>query len=321
MGRRLRDPEARRQCPPGATADQHVDDGREQRLIRRVLRPATLRPHLGRWDQRLSDLPQPVRNNPTPRTPPHERSNDRQPHRTRSKTRILDPEEGLAEELDTRYSSLKHAVKNGIPGSRDKIREEFESLDKEGTFSGTKTRFVLNRMSELGDDYAVSWCLESLERTPHAVTEVFHYLAVTGRSREREITGRLARFIDRGTSASFPFTEQRILRYFLSTQDSPAKTKEAAWMVLEDHNRQDYSREVAARCAGRHASLAESRILRNRFEREQIPAVRRALLVGLYESGHLTSDYLSEVKDAYAHLLWTCKFLATEPDIALPKIG
>ncbi|MFI2415801.1 RNA-directed DNA polymerase [Streptomyces sp. NPDC018947] len=238
-----------------------------------------------------------------------------------AKTRILDPEEGLAEELDTRYSSLKYAVKNGIPGSRDKIREEFESLDKEGTFSGTKTRFVLNRMSELGDDYAVSWCLESLERTPHAVTEVFRYLAVTGRSREREITGRLARFIDRGASASFPFTEQRILRYFLSTQDSPAKTKEAAWMVLEDRNRQDYSREVAARCAGRHASLAESRILRNRFEREQIPAVRRALLVGLYESGHLTSDYLSEVKDAYAHLLWTCTFLATEPNIALPKIG
>ncbi|MEU1707539.1 RNA-directed DNA polymerase [Streptomyces sp. NPDC005706] len=238
-----------------------------------------------------------------------------------AKTRILDPEEGLAEELDTRYSSLKHAVKNGVPGSRDKVREEFESLDKEGTFSGTKTRFVLNRMSELGDDYAVSWCLESLERTPHAVTEVFRYLAITGRSREREITSHLARFIDQGVSASFPFTEQRILRYFLSTQDSPAKTKEAAWMVLEDRNRQDHSREVAARYAGKHASLAESRILRNRFEREQIPAVRRALLVGLYESGHLTSDYLSKVKDAYAHLRWTCTFLATEPDIALPKIG
>ncbi|MER8231845.1 ABC transporter ATP-binding protein, partial [Streptomyces sp. NPDC094049] len=32
------------------------------------------------------DLPQPVRNNPTPRTPPHIEDNDASPHRTRSKT-------------------------------------------------------------------------------------------------------------------------------------------------------------------------------------------------------------------------------------------
>ncbi len=67
---RLRYPETRRQSPPGTTADQHVEDRRKQRLIRRVLRSAALRPHLRRWDQRLGDLPQAVRNNPTPRTPP-----------------------------------------------------------------------------------------------------------------------------------------------------------------------------------------------------------------------------------------------------------
>lgn len=39
---RLRCPETRRQTPPGTTADQHVDDRREQRLIRRVLRSAAL---------------------------------------------------------------------------------------------------------------------------------------------------------------------------------------------------------------------------------------------------------------------------------------
>jgi hypothetical protein len=77
MRGRLRCPEARRQGPPGAAADQHIDDRREQRLIRCVLRAAALRPHLRRWDQRLRDLPQPVRNNPTPRTPPHDKPNDR----------------------------------------------------------------------------------------------------------------------------------------------------------------------------------------------------------------------------------------------------
>lgn len=76
VSRRLRYPEARRQSPPGTTANQHVDDRRKQRLIRCVLRSAALRPDLRRWDQRLRDLPQAVQNNPTPCTPPHERTND-----------------------------------------------------------------------------------------------------------------------------------------------------------------------------------------------------------------------------------------------------
>ncbi len=77
VSRRLRYAEARRQLAPCAAADQDVDDGSEQRLIRRVLRSATLRPHFRRRDQRLRDLPQPVRNNPTPRTPPHTQTNVR----------------------------------------------------------------------------------------------------------------------------------------------------------------------------------------------------------------------------------------------------
>ncbi len=83
---RLRYAEAGRQSPPGAATDQHIDDGREQRLIRRVLRSTALRPHPRRRDQRLRDLPQAVGNNPTPRTPPHTEVNDASPHRTRSNT-------------------------------------------------------------------------------------------------------------------------------------------------------------------------------------------------------------------------------------------
>src|SRR5690349_17357011 len=73
----LRYPETGRQGPPGASGYQDVDGRGEQRLIRRVLPPATLRPHPGRREQRLRDLPQPVRNNPTPRTPPHDLPNGR----------------------------------------------------------------------------------------------------------------------------------------------------------------------------------------------------------------------------------------------------
>lgn len=85
MGRGLRNAEAGWQRPPGATAHQYVDDRREQRLIRGVLGPTALPPHPRRRNQRLRDLPQPVRNNPTPRTPSHAECNDASPHRTRSK--------------------------------------------------------------------------------------------------------------------------------------------------------------------------------------------------------------------------------------------
>jgi hypothetical protein len=106
VGGRLRYPEAGWQRPPGAAGHQDVDDGGEQRLIRGVLRSAALRPHLRRWDQRLRDLPQAVRNNPIPRTPPHVEFNDASPRRTRSKelepkTRCLPHSQLLAELADS----------------------------------------------------------------------------------------------------------------------------------------------------------------------------------------------------------------------------
>ena len=89
VGGRLRYAEAGRQSPPGAATDQHIDDSREQRLIRRVLRSTALRPNPRRRDQRLRDLPQAVGNNPTPRTLPHTGVNDASPHRTRSYVLIV----------------------------------------------------------------------------------------------------------------------------------------------------------------------------------------------------------------------------------------
>ncbi|WP_373566825.1 ATP-dependent DNA ligase [Streptomyces griseicoloratus] len=53
--------------------------------MRRVLCSTALWPHPRRWDQWLRDLPQPVRNNPTPRAPPHDLTNEPPPHGTRCK--------------------------------------------------------------------------------------------------------------------------------------------------------------------------------------------------------------------------------------------
>ena len=66
MHGRLRRSEARRQHPPGTATDQHVDDGGKHRLIVDIGDPATLRPHPSRRQQRPGDLPQAIRNDPSP---------------------------------------------------------------------------------------------------------------------------------------------------------------------------------------------------------------------------------------------------------------
>ncbi|MGW4234095.1 bacterial transcriptional activator domain-containing protein [Streptomyces sp. NPDC004980] len=82
--------------------------------MRRVLSPAALRSHLRRRDQRLGDLPQPVRNNPTPRTPPHTQPNEPTPHRTRSKWAIP-----VRDELTVRFSELTLATAESLLESGD----------------------------------------------------------------------------------------------------------------------------------------------------------------------------------------------------------
>jgi hypothetical protein len=72
---RLRRPETRRQGPPGTAADQYIDNRGEDRLIIDVGDPAPLRAHPGRRQQRLRDLPQSVRNDPSPASTPHDQHN------------------------------------------------------------------------------------------------------------------------------------------------------------------------------------------------------------------------------------------------------
>jgi hypothetical protein len=89
VGGRFRDAEARRQRAPSAPGHQDVDDRGEQCLIGCVLRSAALRSHLRGRDQRLRDLPWPIRNNPTPRTPPHTGATTASLRRTCSKAPAL----------------------------------------------------------------------------------------------------------------------------------------------------------------------------------------------------------------------------------------
>jgi hypothetical protein len=237
-----------------------------------------------------------------------------------TKTFILDPQDAIKQETDIRHDSLSRGIKYGRPRAREGLVAYFEDIAKEGKFNGNQVRFVLGQLRMMKDDRAVGWCLDNLPRLPHAITHVFKYLNAA-KSRTHEIESALARFLSSSRSASHPLIEQRILRYFIAMDVKDERVKEAAWSILGDRNRDDYAREFAARYIGQHASIAEAQMLRHRFEGETSGAIRRAVLVALYEAGYLTDRYRNEIKYSLSGMEWLCNFLAADPRISPPRIG
>ncbi|MEU9045833.1 MULTISPECIES: RNA-directed DNA polymerase [unclassified Kitasatospora] len=232
------------------------------------------------------------------------------------KTEILEPEDALRRIHDPRKASLSSACDLGTPSARDDVRQYFDEISKSDSLDTSAIRFVINRLAKLKDDYAVSWCLDSLPFLAHVSGEVFRYLKAC-RGRTLEIQRKLSGFLTSGASSSFPYLEQRILRYFLSTGHglTDARIKDSAWNILEDRNREDFPREFAGRYLGRAASFAESQLLRHKFEEEPSITMRRALLMALYESGNLSERYLNDVEEYFPELKWVCRYLRSGPRI------
>ncbi|WP_444970718.1 RNA-directed DNA polymerase [Streptomyces sp. SAI-25] len=228
------------------------------------------------------------------------------------KTAILEPEDAFARIHDARKASLSAACDIGMPGAHIEVRHYFDEIVKEESSDTRSLRFVINRLAKLQDDYAVSWCLDSLPFIAHVAKEVFSYLAIF-KHRVEEIQRKLVNFMRSGASKSYPYLEQRILRYFLVMNLSDQQMKESAWLILEDRNREDFPREFASRYIGREASVSEAQLLRHKFEEEPSITMRRALLMSLYESRNLSSRYLNDVEDYLPQLKWVCKYLRAEP--------
>ncbi|CAM5288503.1 hypothetical protein SGRIM128S_02690 [Streptomyces griseomycini] len=227
---------------------------------------------------------------------------------------ILSPADGFQRIHDVRKASLSAACDIGIPGAHIEVRRYFDEVTKGDPSDTRSLRFVINRLAKLQDDYAVSWCLDNLPFIAHIAKETFAYLAVF-KNRVEEVQKKLVNFMRSGASESYPYLEQRILRYFLALDLSDERMKESAWLILEDRNREDFPREFASRYLGRSASVAEAQLLRHKFEEEPNVIMRRALLMSLYESQNLSQRYLRDVEEYIPQLKWVCKYLRTGPNI------
>ncbi|MFI2378987.1 reverse transcriptase domain-containing protein [Streptomyces sp. NPDC018964] len=230
------------------------------------------------------------------------------------KTGIVDYDTAYDRLKNARESSIDHAVFVGDPEVVHEIRDYFDEICEEPEIDIRRLKYALNKLRRQGDDYAVSWCLNNLRYIAHVSKEIFAYFAVCGH-RLPEIRRKLTDFMHSSASPSYPYIEQRILRYFIRMNEESEYMKEAAWNILYDRNREEFPREFAARYLGRCASVAESQLLRHEFEREPSEAMRRALLLALYESAYLSERYRRDVHHSFPGLKWLCAYLEQNPKV------
>ncbi|WP_345962794.1 RNA-directed DNA polymerase [Streptomyces sp. BRB040] len=230
------------------------------------------------------------------------------------KTGILDFPEVIQDLLSAQKSSIDQAVRHGDPEAERDVRSFFDNLIDADRVAATDLKFALNKLRVVGDDYAVGWCLKNLPYVAYASREIFAYFAACG-YRQSTIQRDLEGFMRSKESTSYPYIEQRVLRHFVHQGIESEKMKSAAWDIMEDRNREEFPREFAVRYLGGMASASEAQLLRHKFESEASFAMRRALLIALYEAGKLSDRYLREVWYSLPELRWTCNYLAGNPKI------
>ncbi|KQX16818.1 hypothetical protein ASC82_00750 [Streptomyces sp. Root431] len=196
------------------------------------------------------------------------------------------------------------------------MRRYFSSITATASPDMRDLKFALNRLRQTRDDYAVQWCLENLKYVANLAREIFNYFeSMPGWS--SRITKSLSDFMENSESRSYPYLEQRILKYFIKSGIRDEVMLQRAWHILQDRNRVRFPREFAARYIGNHARLAESQLLLHMFEGEPDSDMRRALLVALYDANYCSPRLLNRVTGAFPDLKWICGYLINSPQLPL----
>ncbi|MCQ0023155.1 RNA-directed DNA polymerase [Streptomyces somaliensis DSM 40738] len=233
-----------------------------------------------------------------------------------SKTRIWEPEQAKKLLDDTYKTALAYNIDIAAPGSKEELRRYFNDTIDRDSLDMRDLKFALNRFRRSRDNYAVQWCLENLRFVANLAREIFNYFESLYES-SLYIAKGLCDFMEEEDSRSYPYLEQRIIRYFITVGIRDDVMLERAWSILQDRNRVRFPREFAARYIGNHASLSESQLLLHKFEEEPDGDMRRALLVALYDANYCSPRLLKRVEGAFPELRWICAYLLDSPQLPL----
>lgn len=234
------------------------------------------------------------------------------------KTQIYDNEEALAKFEDNEKDALQYGINLQISKSASELRNFFDRAIEQDPLSRRDLKWVTRRLGEIGDDYAVAWTLDNLERNQHLAEPLFDYLHFFVRESNR-IGKYLGKLIKRVETQCNPHLEQQIVRYFLSKEAYDVNVWNLAWTLVEDRNREGFVREHAARYIGRHARYGDGQRLKLFYETEAEVRMRRALLVAMYEARYCPVRLLQGLRMERTEIRWTADYLLNVPSIPLPK--
>lgn len=231
------------------------------------------------------------------------------------KTVIMDHLKALKYFSDVEKDAIEYGIEIGDPGRVDLVRKYFDSVLESGATSMRDLRFAINRLKRINDDYALTWVLENCSRYPHMSKELFAYMAKFADKRGPEIRARVARLMGSGEISPYPYLQFQVLRLALKHGINDGEIIDAAWQILENKNRGSLPREFAVRYIARSGSLSSGMLMKHRFENEQDPSMRRALMVGMYEAGYYPKRAFSSLATQKDALGLTAAYLDTSPKV------
>jgi hypothetical protein len=231
------------------------------------------------------------------------------------KTSIMDTSTGINYFSDAEKDAIQYGIAVGSPGNSELVRKYFDSVLEDAQISVRDLRFAINRLKRLGDDYALDWVLANASRYPHMSKETFSYMAKFVETRGSEVAAKLVSMMSSGEISPYPYLQFQVLRMALKHDVQDARITDAAWQILEDKNRGSLPREFAVRYIARSGSLSSGMLMKHRFENEQEDSMRRALMIGMYESGYYPKRLFRSFAEHGDALGLTASYLDTSPKI------
>lgn len=232
-----------------------------------------------------------------------------------SKTKII-PADMVGDEFeDTSKDAVRYNIDIASSHAQDELHAYFDEVIAAKPLSVRDLRFALNQLRRIEDDRAVCWLLSNMESLPHVAREAIRYLKVF-RERRQEIDSALGELLYTGCFASYPSVERRMINYLVLENVHDPQAVEACWKITLNQNK-GIVREFAARYVGRFGELGETAQLKDLFEREANETIKRALLIGLYESGGCPGSLLTSMSKSNAHLGIAARYLQNSP-VSLP---
>lgn len=235
-----------------------------------------------------------------------------------SKTKIVEDEDVRAELEDSAKDSVDFGLRRKFPGSQGALRRYFDRAVDDGEPSSRDIRYSLNRFAATRDPYAFTWAIRNMLHFPEAAKEIAGYLAAIAETQPARAR-KVANLLTAGELRGYSYVEQHLFVHIIRLGYSAGELKDFAWHRLVDRNVDGYVREMAARFLGRCAVVGEASRLKQTFQHEPSPQVRRALLIGSFESRQATDHWLSAIATSGPALAGTAKYLQTNPSsIPLP---